>query len=161
MQEQLPFPARTSDQHRLMERLASARISEHDARAIMSDPEAHRQFIANLGGGRTTMSGRYKGVHHKGAPDLEDLRVLAEMVRRLQVMAAAINPQHPCQHPMAAARATVFACWAEVSGEGQAWSLPATVILSDGRARRTLRPSNSGASVGGPGVAVGTPSGSG
>lgn len=30
------------------------------------------------------MSGRYKGVHHKGAPDLEDLRTLAEMVRQLR-----------------------------------------------------------------------------
>lgn len=106
------------------------------------------------------MTGRYKGVHHKGAPDLEDLRALAEMVRQLQVMAAAINPQHPCQHPMAAARATVFACWAEVSGEGHTWSLPATLMLSDGRSRRTLRPPNPGGSAGGSGAAVGTPPGS-
>lgn len=100
------------------------------------------------------MSGRYKGVHHKGAPDLEDLRTLAEMVRQLQMMAAAINPQHPCQHPMAAARATVFACWAEVSGEGHAWSLPASVMLSDGRASRTVRPSNPGGPAGSPGAAA-------
>lgn len=58
MQEQLPFPVRPSDQHRLMERMASARISEHDARAIISDPEAHRQFIANLCAGMFWAAGK-------------------------------------------------------------------------------------------------------
>lgn len=84
------------------------------------------------------MSGRYKGASQKGAPDVKDLETLARIVRELQDMGAAINMQHPCQHPIAAARATVFAAWAEISGEGMAWTVPATLMMSDGRSRRSL-----------------------
>lgn len=45
MQEPLPFPSRSSDQHCLMERMASARVSEQRAREIIASPEAHRQFM--------------------------------------------------------------------------------------------------------------------
>ncbi|MDP3405699.1 MAG: hypothetical protein Q8S03_13465 [Brevundimonas sp.] len=58
MKEQLPFPVRPSDQHRLMERMASARISEQEARTIIADPEAHRQFIANLCAGMVWAAGK-------------------------------------------------------------------------------------------------------
>lgn len=84
------------------------------------------------------MSGRYKGASYKGAPDLGDLETLARIVRELQDMGAAINMQHPCQHPIAAARATVFAAWAEISGEGMAWTVPARQMMADGRSRGSL-----------------------
>lgn len=83
------------------------------------------------------MSGRHKGAGTKGAPDVRDLETLARIGRELQDMGAAINMQHPCQHPIAAARATVFAAWAELSGEGFAWSVPAQQMLADGRSRRS------------------------
>jgi len=51
-------------------------------------------------------------------------------------MEASINMHHPSQHPVAAARATVFAAWAEVSGEGFAWSLPIVQMMPDGQVRR-------------------------
>ena len=86
------------------------------------------------------MSGRHKGAGTKGAPDIGDLEALARIVRELQDMGASINLHHPCQHPIAAARATVFAAWAEISGEGLAWSLPAQQMLPDGRSRRSQSP---------------------
>ena len=58
MQEHLPFPVRPSDQHRLMERMASARISDGQAREIIADPEAHRQFIASLCAGMHWAAGK-------------------------------------------------------------------------------------------------------
>lgn len=58
MQEPLPFPSRSSDQHRLMERMASAKVSEHRAREIIASPEAHRQFIAELCAGMSWAAGK-------------------------------------------------------------------------------------------------------
>lgn len=85
------------------------------------------------------MSGRHKGAGQKGAPDVGDLEALARMVRELQDIGAAINMHHPCQHPIAAARATVFAAWAEISGEGMAWSIPASQMLTSGLSRSSLK----------------------
>lgn len=48
MQEHLSFPTLPADQHQLLERMASARVSEQQARDIIASPEAHRQFIASL-----------------------------------------------------------------------------------------------------------------
>lgn len=70
-----------------------------------------------------------------------DLETLARIHRKLQDMGAAINLHHPCQHPIAAARATVFAAWAEISGESQSWSFPTSEMLSNGQTRRSLRQS--------------------
>lgn len=84
------------------------------------------------------MSGRYKGATRKGAPDVGDLAILARMHRELQDMGAAINMHHPAQHPIAAARSTVFAAWAEISGEARAWSHPVSQMLAGGLPRRTL-----------------------
>lgn len=50
MQENL-FPARADDQHRLLERLASARISDDRAREIIQSPDAYRAFLAEVGAG--------------------------------------------------------------------------------------------------------------
>lgn len=58
MQEQLPFPTRPADQHRLMERMASARVSEQRAREIIASPETHRQFIAELCAGMYWAAGK-------------------------------------------------------------------------------------------------------
>lgn len=91
-----------------------------------------------VGSGDAVVSGRYKGASTKGAPDVGDMEKLATMYRDLQRMGAAINMQHPCQHPIAAARATVFAAWAEISGEAFAWSLPAQQMLPNGLSRRSL-----------------------
>ena len=82
---------------------------------------------------------RYKGASRKGAPDTGDLATLARIVRELQQMEASINMHHPSQHPIAAARATVFAAWAEVSGEGFAWSLPIVQMMPDGQSRRLFQ----------------------
>ncbi len=46
--EQSHLPQHPADQHRLMERMASARISEDRAREIITSKEAHRAFIAEL-----------------------------------------------------------------------------------------------------------------
>ena len=99
-----------------------------------------------MGGGEAAVSGRHKGAGQKGAPDVGDLATLARIVRELQDMGAAINMQHPCQHPIAAARATVFAAWAEISGEAMAWTFPPTEMLSNGLSRRSLskRPEGQG-----------------
>lgn len=87
------------------------------------------------------MTGRYKGATQKGAPDMGDLETLARIHRELQDMGAAINLHHPCQHPIAAARATVFAAWTEISGAAQSWSFPTSEMLPNGLARRFLRQS--------------------
>lgn len=46
--QQDAFPTRPHDQHRLMEKLANARVTEERAREIMSSPEAHRAFMAEV-----------------------------------------------------------------------------------------------------------------
>ena len=46
--QQDAFPTRPHDQHRLMERLANARVSEERAREIMTSREAHRAFMAEI-----------------------------------------------------------------------------------------------------------------
>ena len=51
MQLATHFPIRADDQHRLMERLASARISDDQAREIIRSPEAHRAFLAEIAAG--------------------------------------------------------------------------------------------------------------
>ncbi len=50
MQENL-FPIRADDQHRMMERLASARISDDRAREIIQSPDASRAFLAEVAAG--------------------------------------------------------------------------------------------------------------
>lgn len=45
-------------QARLMARMASARISDQQAREIIADPEAHRQFIASLCAGMYWAAGK-------------------------------------------------------------------------------------------------------
>lgn len=50
MQENL-FPPRADDHHRMMERLASARISDDRAREIIQSPDAYRAFLAEIGAG--------------------------------------------------------------------------------------------------------------
>jgi hypothetical protein len=50
MQENL-FPTRANDQHRMMERLASARISDDRAREIIQSPDAYRAFLAEVAAG--------------------------------------------------------------------------------------------------------------
>lgn len=57
MQEDL-FPSRPADQHRLMERMASARVSPEQAREIIASPEAHRAFIAELCAGMARAAGK-------------------------------------------------------------------------------------------------------
>lgn len=46
-----PFPTRAADYHRLMERLANARVSDEQAREILASREAHQAFIAELAAG--------------------------------------------------------------------------------------------------------------
>lgn len=52
------FPTRPADQHRLMERMASAQITDHQARQIIADPEAHREFIVALCAGMHWAAGK-------------------------------------------------------------------------------------------------------
>jgi len=80
--------------------------------------------------------GKARGGFRKPAADMDDLASLARMFRELQAMGASINPAHPCQYPLAAARATVFAAWAEISGEVSAWSCLKDIMLPDGRSAR-------------------------
>lgn len=42
------MPARPADQHLLMERLANQKVTVHEAQAIISSAEAHRDFVAAL-----------------------------------------------------------------------------------------------------------------
>lgn len=49
--QQTLFPARADDQHRMMERLASARISDDRAREIIQSPEAYQAFLLEVAAG--------------------------------------------------------------------------------------------------------------
>lgn len=57
MQEEL-FPTRPDDQHRLMERMASARVSPEQAREIIRSLDAHKAFIAELCAGMYRAAGK-------------------------------------------------------------------------------------------------------
>lgn len=46
--QQDAFPTRPHDQHRLMEKLANAQVTEERAREIMTSREAHRAFMAEV-----------------------------------------------------------------------------------------------------------------
>jgi hypothetical protein len=50
MQDNL-FPTRADEQHRMMERLASARVSDDRAREIIQSPDAYRAFLAEVAAG--------------------------------------------------------------------------------------------------------------
>ncbi len=52
------FPTRPDDHHRLMERMVSTRVTDQQARAIMADPEEHRQFIVALCAGMQWAAGK-------------------------------------------------------------------------------------------------------
>lgn len=56
--QQEQFPARPVEQHRLMERMASAQISDEQAREILTNREAHRAFIAGLCSGMSYAAGK-------------------------------------------------------------------------------------------------------
>lgn len=56
--QQEQFPTRPGEQHRLMERMASARISDEQARAILTSREEHRAFIAGLCSGMSYAAGK-------------------------------------------------------------------------------------------------------
>lgn len=58
MHQQNLFPVRPADQHRLLERMASARLSDDQARAIIASPEAHKAFIAGLCAGMYWAAGK-------------------------------------------------------------------------------------------------------
>lgn len=58
MQQQNLFPVRPADQHRLLERLASARLTNDQAREIIRSPEAHQAFIAELCAGMYWAAGK-------------------------------------------------------------------------------------------------------
>lgn len=49
--QQTLFPPRANDQHRMMERLASARISDDRAREIIQSPEAYQAFLLEVAAG--------------------------------------------------------------------------------------------------------------
>jgi hypothetical protein len=57
MQSEL-FPTSAADHHRLLERMANAKISDAEAREILSSEEAHRQFIAALCAGMQFAAGK-------------------------------------------------------------------------------------------------------
>lgn len=57
MHQQEDFPPRPAEQHLLMERMASARISDEQARAILTSREEHRAFIAGLCAGMSYAAG--------------------------------------------------------------------------------------------------------
>lgn len=50
MQQNL-FPIRAEEQHRIMERMASARISDDRAREIIQSPEAYQAFLLEVAAG--------------------------------------------------------------------------------------------------------------
>lgn len=52
------LPARPGDQHRLLERMASAQITDEQARRIIRSPEAHQAFIASLCAGMYWAAGK-------------------------------------------------------------------------------------------------------
>jgi hypothetical protein len=56
--QQEQFPTRPVEQHRLMERMASAQISDQEAREILTNREAHRAFIAGLCSGMSYAAGK-------------------------------------------------------------------------------------------------------
>lgn len=58
MQQQNLFPVRPSDQHRLLERMASARLADDQAREIIASPKAHQAFIAELCAGMYWAAGK-------------------------------------------------------------------------------------------------------
>lgn len=58
MQHDQPYPQRPADQHRLMERMADAKVSDELARQIIASPEAHRAFIASLCAGMYWAAGK-------------------------------------------------------------------------------------------------------
>lgn len=58
MHQKEDFPPRPGEQHLLMERMASARISDEQARAILTSREAHRAFITGLCAGMSYAAGK-------------------------------------------------------------------------------------------------------
>lgn len=77
----------------------------------------------------------HKGASTKLVVTADDLREIVDCYRRIQRIHGGLNHRSHQMLPLMAASATLKACWAELSGAGEAWSYPSTAVPLDGLAQ--------------------------